>query len=80
MRAASYLISDGGGEKGGKRAVVRRLIRARSCARGGGSRRRRGNGGVPRAIAAIAIEMGDACDPERKAPRAKVFDVPSARS
>ena len=76
VRAVSYLISDGVYPSNvGRGHVVRRLIRrVVRCGRLLGVAAPEGTEAFTPAIAAIAIEMGDACDPELKSRAAKVFD------
>ena len=76
VRAVSYLISDGVYPSNvGRGYVVRRLIRrVVRCGRLLGVAAPEGTEAFTPAIAAVAIEMGDACDPELKSRAAKVFD------
>ena len=76
VRAVSYLISDGVYPSNvGRGYVVRRLIRrVVRCGRLLGVKAPEGTDAFTPAIAAVAIAMGDACDPEIKNRAQKVFD------
>ena len=76
VRAVSYLISDGVYPSNvGRGYVVRRLIRrVVRCGRLLGVNPPEGTSAFTPAIAAVAIRMGDACDPEIAGRSQKVFD------
>ena len=76
VRAVSYLISDGVYPSNvGRGYVVRRLIRrVVRCGRLLGVNPPEGTSAFTPAIAAVAIGMGDACDPEIAGRSQKVFD------